>query len=851
MNYTRSEKSTTPNPFDVLRAWQIRNFVTTKAMQDLLRISPDIGLTGFPKDWRTVIRRYNKKMNQLKVAEIIEVCSKCFLHRFPSDDVNQAAPCAHCSYARLTCPRCHYHCILASSVGNKPKKYISQCKYCGVNSDIKVTLRSYIFDIVGHLQHLFGDQAKAQKLLAPFVDMHGKPLYHFSSVTELESGEGAPRKHFEESPGWLNEWRSACQSSNFYKELWHGSRFFNHSLFEDHGMRSVLLEVSLDWFPPHKDKQKYSVGVLSCCPANYSLQERSKMENIFVLAVLEGPTEPLHTLAMLSPVFKRISTLDAHGVSVFDSLTSTQVNVHVSVGICVADAPAAAKLGSFIGHSGYLPCHRCSYKACLCGCKFDNSNQKRGTWDNESISFPASLTRPSVLQPGLRDNNKKKKGEHMAFIENNLVKRHQLRNDTHIRTDQVNVGLLLWTVGYVKARYNEMKSELRVTCVSPLTILPSKRFNLVYDFGLDGLHTLLKGIGLRLIELTFDEKYEKKPYNLRFEPKSKKLHEFSQRMRRFQWPTRDTAPQRLHKSTGGLKAAEIWFFFKVQCLIVLDGLLPNENYIIWTLMAKLVCALMHTHVSKSWIQGTDGACLDRLFRTLYDRFLACYGKCNMPYNFHVMLHCQHDCIDWSSLRSHSTFKFERLYHELIMAPRSNGSNKITQSIVRAVCELPSRHTKFIHNVISSPMGWPLSLPDASSIPCLLSVLQSAPKFVIAAQDMFGGTWKYGQLITVIDHSLGSANYVGALACTIECIILRGIEFMALLYPVKISAREHGRITGSFKLQKRSQFINDKFFVTSLSNVPDHMHICHVGHYNDADGSVLYVPLCGPLPQGDD
>ena len=141
----------------LMRAWQLRNFITTKAMQDFLEMCPDLGLTGFPKDWRTVIRRYNVQANHVKVAEIAEVCSKCFLYRFPCDDVKQAIPCSHCRYARLTCPRCHYRCILASSVGNKPKKSISHCKFCGVNSDVKVTLRSYIFDIVGHVQNLFRD----------------------------------------------------------------------------------------------------------------------------------------------------------------------------------------------------------------------------------------------------------------------------------------------------------------------------------------------------------------------------------------------------------------------------------------------------------------------------------------------------------------------------------------------------------------------------------------------------------------------------------------------------------------------------------------------------------------------
>ena len=418
------------------------------------------------------MRNYNVKVSNLKVADIAEVCSNCFLHRFPTEEVKQAIPCSHCSYARSTCPRCLYRCILASSVGNKPKKYISQCKFCGVDSDIKVTLRSYIFDVVGHLQHLFADQKKAKSLLAPFLNADGSPLYSVISGSvpgHTNDAIQAPNI-FQESPGWLSNWRHACESSLYYKELWHGSRFYNHTIFEDHGMRSVLLEVSLDWFPPHKDKQKYSVGVLSCCPANFSMLERSKMENVFVLAVLEGPTEPVHTLAMLNPVFHKISSLDQHGVTIFDSLTKSDIKVHVSVGLCVADAPATAKLGAFIGHSGYMPCHRCAYKANLCGCKFDSATQTRGTWDNESVLHPTSATRPRILQPGIKDSNKKKNGEHMAFTDSSIIQLHQLRKDLDIRRDQINVGLLLWTVGHIKARYNEMKADFRVTGVSPLII---------------------------------------------------------------------------------------------------------------------------------------------------------------------------------------------------------------------------------------------------------------------------------------------------------------------------------------------------------------------------------------------
>ena len=102
----------------------------------------------------------------------------------------------------------------------------------------------------------------------------------------------------------------------------------------------------------------------------------------------------------------------------------------------------------------------------------------------------------------------------MSFIENALISRQQLRSDLDIRQDQVRIGLFIWSPGYVKAEYKRMKTEFRSSCVSPLSIIPSSRFNIVNDMCLDGMHNLFKGIVLRLIELTFDTKYEKHAFNL-------------------------------------------------------------------------------------------------------------------------------------------------------------------------------------------------------------------------------------------------------------------------------------------------------------------------------------------------
>ena len=818
-------------------------------MQDFIKIAPSLGLNELPQDWRSVIRLEKRMHQSCHVSEIVEVCSSCFLHRFPTDVISSATKCSYCSYSRLFCPRCEYRCILGSSIGNKSRKYIAHCTACGSNSGVKVTIRSYIFDVADYLTFLFGDEGKAWSLLEPFINWNEKLFSLENPVTGL-SGTQEKRSSFIPAHGWLEKWRASCKSSKFFKELWHGERFYNHTLFEDHGMRSVLFEVSLDWFPPHKDKQKYSVGVLSCCPANFTLQQRSDLRNLFVLAVIEGPSEPVHTLSLLQPVFKKIAEINMNGLKVFDSITNTSILVHASVGLCVSDTPATAKLGAFIGHSGYMPCFRCCYKACLCGCKFDTETGdcKRCTWNNESLINPASNAVPTRLEPGRRDDEKKKKGEHMAFIEKTLISREQLRSDIDIRRDQVRIGMFMWTPGHSKAEYNRMKVDLRSTCVSPLTILPSVRFDIVRDMCLDGMHNLFKGIVLRLIELTFDIKYEKKPFNLNFNKRN--MGEFADRMRRFRWNTRDSAPQRLHKSTGGLKAAEIWFFVRVQCLIALRDLLPTPAYIIWTLMVKLVCPLMHTHVSKSWVTNDTGSTLRRSISQFYERYLDYYGKCHMPYNFHMLLHCRIDCIDWSSLRSHSTFKFERLYHELIGAPRSNGSNKITQSIVRASCELRSRYSTSSQDVTSiHEISWPTCLPALTEIDCLQSMAETPNvKMTRNCEGQLGGSWKIGDLITVIDHSSGNPNYIGGgLACTIELIMWTNSCFIALLYPAPNPPIPMRLAFGSFRLGNRGTMVTSQFVTLNLTKVPDHLHICHVARFDDASGPTVFVPLCGPMP----
>ena len=117
---------------------------------------------------------------------------------------------------------------------------------------------------------------------------------------------------------------------------------------------------------------------------------------------------------------------------------------------------------------------------------------------------------------------------------------------------------------------------------------------------------------------------------------------------------------------------------------------------------------------------------------------------------------------------------------------------------------------------------------------------------------YGGTWKVGNLITVIDHSNGLPVYVGGgFACTIEAILLTKSGCVALLYPVQDHPVRVRLALGSFRLGNRGTIVPLKFTTVNLTNVPDCVHICHVARYNDASGPTVYVPLCGPLPCGED
>ena len=236
-------------------------------------------------------------------------------------------------------------------------------------------------------------------------------------------------------------------------------------------------------------------------------------------------------------------------------------------------------------------------------------------------------------------------------------------------------------------------------------------------------------------------------------------------------------------------------------------------------------------------------------RSFYTEYLDTYGPCHIPYNIHLMLHVRQDCINWSSLRSHSAFKFERLNHELMVAPRTNSESKVTKSIVRAVCELGIR-MQIVRDEpgCSKPCAWPPTLPTISNIPCLMNCLEANISFYSKTRDQFSTDWDIGNYISVIDHSTGDSIFItGAPITKIVVFIRTSTAISALIHPVRLS-NVPSRIKGAYQLIEDDTPEDPNLFkLVCLSEINESIHISPVCTYSTDENDILLIPVCGPLP----
>lgn len=116
--------------------------------------------------------------------------------------------------------------------------------------------------------------------------------------------------------------------------------------------------MNVDWFEPF-ERGVYSVGAVYLTVQNLPRDLRYKPENIIMVGVIPGPSEPSLTInSYLTPLVLELKEAWETG---FQVLTDMNVSVTIKLALtCVTcDIPASRKVCGFLGHNAALGCNKC------------------------------------------------------------------------------------------------------------------------------------------------------------------------------------------------------------------------------------------------------------------------------------------------------------------------------------------------------------------------------------------------------------------------------------------------------------------------------------------------------------
>ena len=732
--------------------------------------------------------------------------------------------------------KCKERCVVVSRLGRRTLNSLTHCSVCLIGQDSVGTHRTFMFPLSSYVKSAFMDARLSQKFMAPF-----------SGFCELKQSSPNSRFHLHCQPDWLTKWRDSMRDGLVSSQLWHGREFWSHPLWSENGPRSLLLLASLDWFPPFKQRD-YSIGVLTVTPANLTCSDRAARSNTWVLAVLEGPKEPVHVYHCLAPCFSEMRNAQEKGIKVFDVCTGQTIHIHASCALVCADVPACAKLGNHIGHSAYMPCISCEYIGCVCGCKGDIDHDMPARWQNYQHRI-GDKQRHYEGEP-----RKSKAGEHIVFLDTETLMPHHLRTELSHRNGLKEMAQKIDTAR-TQAEFDRAKARTRVGGPSVLSLLHENHFKFVTGFVFESMHTIVKGTFARLWYCTMHKDKRKHPGNVNYYKAG--LSVLRYRFSKFKFPVGISGSNRFVQRRNCLKAEQLYVVIRVCGPFIFNNILPKEFVELWALWCKIYTNLLHIHVLREWIVAMGGFRFElSQALTLFQKL---YGVCNLPSNFHRLLHLVLDFHAWGNLRSHWAFPLERIYGALMTRTQHQNRSLITVSVVNSIQRM--YQSERADRDLDECGRISQTLPSKVLWTCrhLRNILRAGANWITSLYVSTSRRWHTGEIVCMIKagQSLAPNSFfmlVGILHSstdvdvTIDGTAVKSQNYLVLRSLVTLTARRFFARSSIFYTMTSTSItdndLGDQHIHVPFHLVNDSMCLSPVVQYTLDDDRVVLIPTCG-------
>ena len=405
------------------------------------------------------------------------------------------------------------------------------------------------------------------------------------------------------------KWRSRRnnqQASEYLGDVYDGEiwrkfnsadREFKNFLSTPH---SYLLSMNVDWFRPFVRGTAYSTGAIYLTIQNLPRHERYRKENLILVGLIPGPSEPKSMNAYLTPLVEELCELWQLGVIIHVKLNALQLAVRVKAALscCACDVLASRKICGFLNHNATFGCNKC-FK------KFSHYPSGNG----------GQLT------------------DYSGFDRENWL----LRTNAHHRSEAAD---LLKERTPASLQRAESNAGLRHSILLSLPYFDPVRFTVI-----DPMHNLYLGSGKHALEVWVEKDLITK----------KDFPKLEEQIRSFTTPyNAGRLPTTIGSGYGGFTANQWSNWITIFSPILLKDILPAEDLRCWLLFVR-ACSLL----KPQFIRRCDAESADLFLLQYCKKFQELYGPKSITPNMHLHVHLKQCILDYGPLHSFWCYPFER------------------------------------------------------------------------------------------------------------------------------------------------------------------------------------------------